>query len=53
MRRRKITFSLQEFTEYIENIELGMQPTRLGIFNPKLLKHSPLLHVNSEKILNT
>jgi len=44
-----ITFNLQEFTEYIEDIELGMQLTRLSIFNPKLLKHSPLSHVNSEK----
>lgn len=47
-----LIFNLQEFTEYIEDIELGMQFTRLGIFNPKLLKHDPLKHINSEKLLN-
>nr|AAC33319.1 envelope protein [Drosophila virilis] len=48
-----LIFNLQHFTEYIEDIEMGMQLTRLGIFNPKLLKHDYLLHVNSEKLLNT
>jgi len=47
-----IIFNLQQFTEYIEDIELGLQLTRLGIFNPKLLKHDLLIHVNSEKLLN-
>lgn len=47
-----LVFNLQQFTEYIEDIELGMQLTRLGIFNPKLLRHDPLSHVNSEKLLN-
>jgi len=46
-----LIFNLQQFTEYIEDIELGMQLTRLGIFNPKLLKHDYLKHVNSEKML--
>jgi len=46
-----IIFNLQQFTEYIEDIELGLQLTRLGIFNPKLLKHDLLIHVNSEKLL--
>jgi len=45
-----ITFNLQEFTEYIKDIKLGMQLTRLGIFNPKFIKHNPLSHMNSEKI---
>jgi len=45
-------FNLQQFTEYIEDIELGLQLTRLGTFNPKLLKHDSLIHVNSEKLLN-
>jgi len=45
-------FNLQQFTEYIEDIELGLQLTRLGTFNPKLLKHDLLTHVNSEKLLN-
>lgn len=31
--------------------ELGMQLTRLGLFNPKLLKHDTLTHINSEKLL--
>jgi len=47
-----IIFKLQQFTEYIEDIELGLQLTRLGKFNPKLLKHYSLIHVNSEKLLN-
>jgi len=34
-----LIFNLQHFTEYVEDIELGMQMTRLGLFNPKLLKH--------------
>jgi len=42
---------LEQFTEYIEDIELSLQLTRLGIFNPKLLKHDLLTHVNSEKLL--
>lgn len=46
-----LIFNLEQFTEYIEDIELGMQLTRLGIFNPKLLKHDYLKHVNSEKML--
>lgn len=46
-----IIFNLQ-FTDNIEDIELGLQLTRLGIFNPKLLKHDYLTHVNSEKLLN-
>jgi len=46
-----IIFNLQQFTEYIEDIELSLQLTRLGIFNPKLLKHDLLTHVNSEKLL--
>jgi len=46
-----LIFNLQQFTEYIEDIELGMQLTRLGIFNPKLLKHDYLKHVISEKML--
>lgn len=48
-----LIFNLEHFTEYIEDIEMGMQLTRLGIFNPKLLKHNYLNHVDSEKLLNT
>lgn len=48
-----LIFNLEHFTEYIEDIEMGMQLTRLGIFNPKLLKHNYLKHVDSEKLLNT
>lgn len=47
-----LLFNLQQFTEYIEDIKLGMQLTRLGIFNPKLLKHDYLTNVNSEKVPN-
>jgi hypothetical protein len=47
-----VIFNLQQFTEYIEDIELGLQLTRLGIFNPKLLRHDSLTHVNSEKLLS-
>jgi len=31
-----LILSLQHFTEYIKDIELGMMFTKLGIFNPKL-----------------
>jgi len=47
-----IIFKLQQFSEYIEDIELGLQLTRLGIFNSKLLKHDSLIHVNSEQLFN-
>jgi len=46
-----LIFHLQHFTEYVEDIELGMQITRLGLFNPKLLKHDYLKNVNPEKFL--
>lgn len=46
-----LIFSPQQFAEYIEGIELGMQLTRKGIFNPKLLKHDFLTYVYSEKLL--
>jgi len=29
-----LIFNLQQFTEYIEDIELGMRLPRLGVFNP-------------------
>jgi len=46
-------FNLQQSTTvYIEDIEHGMQLTRLGIFNPKLLKHDLLTHISSEKLLH-
>jgi len=37
-----LLLNLQHFTEYVEDIELGMQMTRLGLFYPKLLKHDYL-----------
>jgi len=46
-----LIFNLQHFTEYVEDIELGMQMTRLGLFNPKLLKHDYLKNMNPEKLL--
>jgi len=44
-------FNLKHFTEYVEDIELGMQMTRLGLFIPKLLKHDYLKNMNPEKLL--
>jgi len=46
-----LIFNLKHFTEYVEDIELGMQMTRLGLFNPKLLKHDYLKNMNPEKLL--
>jgi len=46
-----LILNLQHFTDYVEDIELGMQMTRLGLFNPKLLKHDYLKNMNPEKLL--
>lgn len=47
-----LIFNIEHFTEYIEDIELSLQLTRLGIFNPKLLKHDQIDHINHEKLMN-
>jgi len=36
-----LIFNLQNFTEYVEDIDLGMQLTRLRLLNPKLKVHEP------------
>jgi len=46
-----LILELQQFTEYIEDIEIGMQFTRLGVFNPKFLKNDNLVEVSSNKLL--
>jgi len=46
-----LIFNLQHFTEYEEDIEFGTQITRLGLINPKLLKHDYLKNMNPEKLL--
>jgi len=47
-----LVFNLKHFAEYIEDLEMGMQLARLGIFNPKLLKQDYLTNINSEILLN-
>lgn len=40
-----------QFIEYIEDLEMGMQLSRLGLLNPKLLAYDKLNNVNSQNIL--
>jgi len=47
-----LLFELMQFTEYIEDLEMAMQLSRLGLFNPKLLNYDKLENVNSQNILN-
>jgi len=47
-----LLYELMQFTEYIEDVEMGMQLSRLGLFNPKLLNYDKLENVNSQNILN-
>jgi len=47
-----LVYNLEHFAEYIEDLEMGMQLARLGIFNPKLLKQDYLTNINSEILLN-
>lgn len=47
-----LIFNIEHFTEYIEDIEMGSQLTRLGIFNPKLLKHDNLGNVNFQNLMD-
>jgi len=46
----KFIYELLQFTEYIEDLEMGMQLSRLGLFNPKLLNYDKLDNVNSQNI---
>lgn len=46
-----LTYELMQFIEFIEDIEMGMQLSRLGLFNPKLLNYDKLENVNSQNIL--
>lgn len=46
-----LTYQLSQFIEYIEDIEMGMQLSRLGLFNPKLLTYDKLDSVNNRNIL--
>uniref|UniRef100_V9H1L4 Envelope protein n=2 Tax=Drosophila ananassae TaxID=7217 RepID=V9H1L4_DROAN len=48
-----LVYELMQFIEYIEDLEMGMQLSRLGLFNPKLLNYDKLQNVNSENILLT
>lgn len=47
-----ITYELLQFTEYVEDLEMGMQLSRLGLFNPKLLNYDKLENINSQNILS-
>lgn len=47
-----LVHELLQFTEYIEDIEMGMQLSRLGLFNPKLLNYDKLENVNAKNILS-
>lgn len=49
--REQLIYELIQFTEYIEDIAMGMQLSRLGLFNPKLLNHDRLENVDSSNIL--
>jgi len=40
------------FIEYIEDIEKGMQLSRLGLFNSKLLNYDKLESINNQNITN-
>jgi len=46
-----LILNLQHFTEHVEDIGLGIQMTRLGLFYPKLFKHDYLKNMNAEKVL--
>jgi len=48
-----LIFNIEHFTEYIEDIEMGSQLTRLGIFNPKLLKHDQLGNIHYKNLMDT
>jgi len=43
-----LLFDLMHFTEYVEDLEMAMQLSRLGLFNPKLLNYDKLENVNSQ-----
>jgi len=45
-------YSLNMFLEYIEDLQMSLQLTRVGIFNPKILKHEELENINEEKLLS-
>lgn len=49
--REQLVYELTQFTEYIEDIAMGMQLSRLGLFNPKLLNYDRLENVDSSNIL--
>lgn len=51
--REQMLYELIQFTEYIEDIAMGMQLSRLGLFNPKLLNYDKLENVDSSNILQT
>jgi len=44
-----LIFNIEHFTEYIE---MGSQLTRLGIFNPKLLKHDQLGNIHYKNLMD-
>jgi len=46
-----LVYELMQFIEYIKDIEMGMQLSRLGLFNPKLLNYDKLERINSQNIL--
>lgn len=46
-----LVYELMQFIEYIEDIEMGMQLSRLGLFNPKLLNYDQLENINNQNIL--
>lgn len=45
------TYELMQFIEYVEDVEMGMQLSRLGLFNPKWLNYDKLDNVNNRNIL--
>jgi len=47
-----LLYELMLFIEYIEDIEMGMQLSRLGHFNPKLLNYNKLESIDSKKKTN-
>lgn len=51
--KEQMLYELIQFTEYIEDIAMGMQLSRLGLFNPKLLNYDKLENVDSSNILQT
>lgn len=48
--REQLVYELTQFIEYIEYIAMGMQLSRLGIFNPKLLNCDKLENVDRTNI---